>query len=538
MLNQIQGPIPRRYVALLTFFAFVAFFLWRGFEIIPQKTVGRFDYVPSSYDWGKAKVYHPVTDMKKLPQGKPVAFPKVQLRKKSGRPDATTAARKQAVKHAAVKSWEAYKTHAWTKDQLMPLSGKGLETFSGWSAQLVDALDTLWIMGLKEDFYLAVKEVAVIDWAKTKDNKDINLFEVTIRYLGGLIAAYDLSQEPVLRAKAVELGDALYATFDTPNRLPSHWLNYDRAKKGVQQADESMSAAAGGTLCMEFTRLSQITGDSKYYDATERIKQFFYRFQNDTSFPGMWPVTQNYREEKMIESRYTIGGSADSMYEYLVKMDPLLGGLDPQYPEMAVKALDTIKQYLLYRPMTEKDKNILMAGNALMDHGNVQHIPEMQHLTCFAGGMYALAGKLYKRDDFVDVGSRLTAGCVWAYDSFASGIMPEAADLVACKEIDGPCPYDEVLAPLSHDPRLPPGFLSVRSNHYLLRPEAIESVFYMWRITGDQSWRDTAWRMWENLVRETETELAFAIVEDVTVSLGSKGDVMEVSFLFFSPTEI
>lgn len=529
MLNQIQGRVPRRYVALLAFVAFAAFFLWSGFDVVPRRsTVGRFKYVPSSYDWSKAKVYHPVTDMKVLPQGTPITFPKVQLRKTSEHQDATSIARKQAVRNAFIKSWEAYKTHAWTKDELQPLSGQGKETFSGWSAQLVDALDGLWILDLKDDFFLAVKEVAVIDWTKIKDDKAINLFEVTIRYLGGLIAAYDLSQEPVLRAKAIELGDALYATFDTPNRLPSHWLDYDKAKKGDQIADEEMSGAAGGTLCMEFTRLSQITGDSKYYDATERIKQFFHRFQNETSLPGIWPVTMNFREEKMIESRYTLGGSADSMYEYLVKMTPLLGGLDPEYPEMAIKALDTIRDNLLYRPMTLKDDNILMAGNALVDHGNVEHIADMQHLTCFAGGMYALAGKLFKRDDYIGLASRLTLGCVWAYDSFASGIMPEAADLVACKKIDGPCPYDEVLAPLTHDGRTPPGFLNVRARHYLLRPEAIESVFYMWRVTGDQVWRDTAWKMWENIVRETETELAFAIVEDVTVSMGTKGDVMEV----------
>ncbi|KKP00822.1 hypothetical protein THAR02_07077 [Trichoderma harzianum] len=532
IFNQIQGRVPRRYVALVAFFFFVALFLWSGFDVVPRSpTVGRFKYVPSSYNWAKAKVYHPVKDMKMLPQGTPVTFPKVQLKNHSENQDATSSTRKQAVKNAFIKSWEAYKTHAWGKDQLQPLSGGGKDTFSGWMAQVVDALDTLWIMDLKEDFYLAVKEVAVIDWATTHDNNVINLFEVTIRYLGGLLAAYDLSQEPVLRAKAIELGDALYATFDTPNRLPSHWLDYSKAKNGQQTADDSMSGAAGGTLCMEFTRLSQITGDPKYYDATERIKQFYYRFQNETSLPGLWPVTMNFRDEQLIETRYTIGAGADSMYEYLVKMPVLLGGLDPQYPEMAIKALDTARDYLLYRPMTPKDENILMAGNALVDHGNVQRIYEMQHLTCFAGGMYAMAGKLFKRDDYVDLGSRLSSGCVWAYDSFASGIMPEAADLVGCKKLDGPCPYDETFLPLSNDPRLPPGFVNVKAKHYLLRPEAIESVFYMYRITGDQVWRDTAWRLWENIVRETEVDLAFAIVEDVTVSKGTNGDVMETFWL-------
>lgn len=336
-------------------------------------------------------------------------------------------------------------------------------------------------------------------------------------------------------AKAVELGNTLYATFDTPNRLPSHWLDYEKAKQGTQTADDRMSGAAGGTLCMEFTRLSQITRDPKYYDATERITSFFRRFQNDTAIPGMWPIWMNYRDEGMLPSSYSIAGSADSLYEYLVKMHPLLGG-NSEYPEMAIKALDTIRDNILFRPMVPGDVNILMAGEAEIDeNGKVTLTADMGHLTCFAGGMYALAGKLFSREDYLDLGSRLTAGCVWEYDAMPSGIMPEGALFVACPTLE-PCPFDAERMPPTDDPRRPGGFLSVKSRSYLLRPEAIESVFYMWRITGDQVWRDTAWRMWENVVRETETELAFAIVKDVTVSLGEKGDSMEVSFLSLPPS--
>lgn len=538
MLSQLQGPIPRRYVALLFFVVCIALFLWSGFDIIPRRVTAprfKYPYMPSSYDWSKAKIYHPPTDMKKLPTGSPKPLPKIQSKQSAGQ-DAINNARKEAVKKAVVKSWGAYKQYAWTKDELMPLSAKGKESFSGWSAQLVDALDTLWIMGLKDDFNLALKEVALIDWSKTKSGGVVNLFEVTIRYLGGLLAAYDLSQEPILLAKAVELGNTLYATFDTPNRLPSHWLDYEKAKQGTQTADDKMSGAAGGTLCMEFTRLAQITGEDKFYDAVERLNMFFRRFQNETTLPGMWPIWMNYRDEAMLESSYSIAGSADSQYEYLVKMHPLLSGLNPEYPEMAIKALDTIRDNLLFRPMTPKDDNILFAGSLKINGNDTQFNADMDHLTCFAGGMYALAGKLFTRDDYLDLGSRLTAGCVWEYDAMPSGIMPESATFVACEKLDGPCPFDAERMPPTNDPRKPGGFLSVKGRHYLLRPEAIESVFYMWRITGDQIWRDTAWRMWENVVRETETELAFAIVKDVTISLGEKGDSMEVSFLCLSPS--
>ncbi|CAM1500943.1 Fc.00g101050.m01.CDS01 [Cosmosporella sp. VM-42] len=528
MLSQIQGRVNRRYVVIFVF-ACLSLFLWISFSpSFPKSTtVGSIEYVPSSYDWSKNEVFFPVTDMKSPPAGTPQTFPPLQAKSKE---DGHSRARKAAVKKAFVKSWEAYKTHAWGQDELMPLSGKGKQSLSGWSAQLVDAMDTLWIMDLKEDFQKTVEEVARIDWSRTSD-KFLNLFEVTIRHLGGLVAAYDLSGQEIILNKAIELGDMLYATFDTPNRLPSHWLYFDKAKSGKQQADESMSGAAGGSLCLEFTRLSQITGDPKYYDATERIKQFFYKNQNSTRIPGLWPHLMNYREETMDTAQFTLGAGADSQYEYLPKMHALLGGLDPEYEQMTTEALLTAKDTLLYRPMTRKDDNILMAGNAAMHKGHqIELSAEMQHLTCFAGGMYALAGKLLKRDDFVDIGSRLTAGCVFGYDSFPTNIMPEISQLVPCEKLDGPCPYDETKIS-KHQSDLPDGFARVRDPRYLLRPEAIESVFYMWRITGDQEWREAAWRMWEGIAKEAETEMAFAAVGDVRHHASTQADSMETFWL-------
>ena len=548
-MNQFQGRLGRRYVAVIVFVC-VCLFLWRGLDFATPigdsysatsggttstspKTVDSFKYIPSTDDWSKAQVFYPVEDMMSPPSGTPKRLPRVQAHSSSSiLADDVSAKRKQAVKAKFVKSWEAYKTHAWTKDELQPLSGKGKQSISGWSAQLVDAMDTLWIMDLKDEFRRAVKEVAIIDWSKTGDPK-INLFEVTIRYLGGLLAAYELSQEPALLAKATELGDALYATFDTPNRLPSHWLYYEAARKGEQQADTSMSGAAGGSLCLEFTRLSQITGDPKYYDATERIKKFFFRVQNETKIPGLWPHDMNYREETADDSRFNLGAGMDSMYEYLPKMHALLGGLDPEYETMVTTALDAARDNILFRPMTPNEDDILMAGSVTINDGKATMMPEMEHLTCFVGGMYGLAGKLLSRDDYVDLGSRLTNGCVWAYNAFETNIMPENSQLVACDSIDSPCEYDsdKLDKARTKNPPLPDGFVRVRDSRYMLRPEAIESVFYMWRITGDHTWRDAAWRMWEGIVRETETELAFASIEDVRVRASSKADSMETFWM-------
>ncbi|OAQ70742.1 endoplasmic reticulum mannosyl-oligosaccharide 1,2-alpha-mannosidase [Pochonia chlamydosporia 170] len=530
----LQGPPARRYIALAVFFL-LAIILWQGFTPSrlalksPASSHG-IHYVPSTTDWSKAKIFFPPNNTVPLPSGKPKTLPRVQARATAQGKDGVSKTRKEAVKKAVVKSWNAYKQYAWGQDELMPLSGKGKTTFSGWSAQLVDALDTLWIMGLKDDFYQAVKEVAKINWSKI-DGGTINVFEVTIRYLGGLLSAYDLSGEKVLLKKAIELGDALYMAFDTPNRLPTHWLSYSKAERGETTGDVSISGAASGSLCVEFTRLSQITGDNKYYDATERVKQFFYETQNHTKAPGLWPWDMNFRTGKIEDGFFTFGAGADSQYEYLPKMHALLGGLDPEYVEMTITSLDAGRDKLLFKPMTPKDEDILMAGNLDTFTGNREKTAQMQHLTCFAGGMYALAGKLVERKDYVDLGARLTAGCVWGYDSFPTNIMPESTELIRCEKIDKPCPYQADLFSGRTSDTIPGGFVRVEDPKYMGRPEAIESVFYMWRVTGDSVWRDAAWRMWEGIVKETETELAFASITDATTHGSSKTDSMETFWI-------
>ncbi|PFH61820.1 hypothetical protein XA68_16154 [Ophiocordyceps unilateralis] len=563
MLNQqMQSRFGRRLGALFVLAGLALILTFLLGRVGPRMTTaGSVRYVASSFDWSRVKPSHPVARIRRPPSGRAKTLPRVQARtRSSGHDDEVARARRDAVRRAFVKSWEAYKAHAWGKDELMPLSGKGRMTFSGWAVQLIDALDTLWIMGLHDDFKLALREVAVVDWSKTQDGKPLDVFEVTIRYLGGLLAAYDLSAEPVLLSKAVELGDMLYAAFDTPNRLPTRWLDQARARSGQQKADANMPTAAAGSLCLELTRLTQLTGDARYYDAGERVKQFFRRAQTDTKVPGLWPRVVDLRDETADGDVFTLGAGADSLYEYLPKMYALLGGLDAQYEDMATRALDAAHQRLLFRPATPKDDKVLMAGRLAWDDGRATLTPEMQHLTCFAGGTYALAGRLVSRNDYVALGSRLTSGCVWAYDSFATNIMPEIAELVACDRLEGPCRLhddddddddDDEDEDGGHDTssssssstrglptvttggreNLPAGFVRVRDPRYLLRPEAVESVFYLWRVTGHQVWRDAAWRMWEGIVRETETELAFASVEDVRVRGSAKADSMETFWL-------
>lgn len=178
-------------------------------------------------------------------------------------------------------------------------------------------------MGLHDEFRAAVKAIEVIDFS-TCALEEINVFETTIRYLGGFLAAYDLSggQYPALLQKAGEIGDMLYVAFDTPNRMPITRWNFKAAAAGApQEASENMLVAEIGSLTLEFTRLSQLTGDPRYFDAVQRIMDIFDAQQSRTKLPGMWSVVVNAKKEDFMSGTgFTIGGMADSLYEYLPKV--------------------------------------------------------------------------------------------------------------------------------------------------------------------------------------------------------------------------
>ena len=175
--------------------------------------------------WSQLPEHFPVPTQNiiQLPTGKPKAIPRIQyaFKDESVADKASREEKLDIIKNAFTFSWGGYKKKAWMHDELSPISGKHRNPFCGWGATLVDTLDTLWIMDLKEDFEEAVEAVNEIDFTTSARN-DIPLFETVIRYLGGLIAAFDISGGTyrVLLDKAVELADILMGSFDTPNRMP------------------------------------------------------------------------------------------------------------------------------------------------------------------------------------------------------------------------------------------------------------------------------------------------------------------------------
>lgn len=230
--------------------------------------------------------------------------------------------RRQAVEEVFQHAWSGYRTHAWLKDEVAPISGGSRNSFGGLAATLVDALDSLWIMGLQEDFEDAVRAVAQIDFSRSEETV-VNVFEYTIRYLGGLLGAFEISERkyPVLLDQAIEVGEMLYAAFDTPNRMPvTRWDWKSSAEGQAMQASDAQLVAELASLSLEFTTLSRLSKDDKYYDAIQRITDELQKAQNQTKLPGMWPVVVDARTPSFSgDHTFTLGAMSDSLYEYLPK---------------------------------------------------------------------------------------------------------------------------------------------------------------------------------------------------------------------------
>ncbi|KAI9761759.1 MAG: hypothetical protein M4579_000853 [Chaenotheca gracillima] len=549
----------QRWILGALIFALVIFFC---FSLGPKTEYGGQDFAqplksftfPPKVDnrpqWQKRAQRHPVTSFISLPSSTTAkSVPRIQhpFGSESFRASRVRLERRDAVKANFNQTWAAYKEYAWLWDELRPISAEHRDNFCGWAVSLIDALDTLWIMDMREEFAQAVKATAAIDFTAAKCRL-VSVFETTIRVLGGLLGAYDISGEayPALLAKAEEIGEFLFSAFDTPNRMPVlqwDWKAYIEDES--QFAGSTVPLADLGSLTLEFTRLSQLTGNPKYFDAVQRITDLFEETQDKTKLPGLWPRSVDaYTPGCDFDNIFSVGSMADSMYEYLPKQHLILGGHSKQYRKMFERSMDMMKKHVFYRPMTKGNDDILFAGDVtVFDDGHTLLRPNGEHLKCYVGGMVGIGARAFKRPKDLAIARRLVDGCIWAYQNTATGLMPEKFTTVRCDSTDS-CEWNEeqwqaqILVEGNHwdsdDPkesiqrrRLTPGYTGFTDKRYLLRPEAIESIFILYRLTGDTTLQDRAWDMWEAIQKVTRTDFANAPTVDVTMPTARLDDSME-----------
>jgi mannosyl-oligosaccharide alpha-1,2-mannosidase len=222
-----------------------------------------------------------------------------------------------------------------------------------------------------------------------------------------------------------------------------------------------------------------------------------------------------------------MGSASDSAYEYLLKTHLLYGSKDTTYGEMWQKAGPKITQNILFQPMAPNNSELLLPGvlsaTAIQRQGKTEASLNLEgkteHLTCFLGGHFAISSRLYNNPEDLAIAAKLTNGCVWAYSSTRTGIAPDSWSVHLCKKNPMDCPWNERTFTDAQRPHasnnIPQGFLNIDRRDYILRPEAIESVFIMYRATGDPIWREKGWQMFTSIRDATRTKYGHAAIQDV-----------------------
>ncbi|KAF1813171.1 hypothetical protein P152DRAFT_506845 [Eremomyces bilateralis CBS 781.70] len=436
---------------------------------------------------------------------------------------AGTIDRAGAVKEAFQFAWDGYFKYAYPNDELRPVSNTYSNSRNGWGASAVDSLSTACIMRLPEVIDTILKHVSEVNFSRTGDL--VNLFETTIRYLGGLLSGYDLLTGPLsdlcldqelvngLLDQAQNLADILSVAFRTRTGIPFNRLNItDNGLVG----DGTNHIATIGTLVLEWTRLSDILGDPKYGSLAEKAESYLLDPQPPAGepFPGLIGTTVNISTGEIMESSGSWGGGDDSFYEYLIKMYTY----DPQrfsvYRDRWILAVDSTITYLQSHPSSRPDLTFVAAF-----HGTTP-INSSSHLACFHGGNFILGGLVLNRTAYIDFGLKLVNGCHQTYVATATRIGPEGFSWDT----------SAILKPKDEDFKTH-GFY-ITGGSYALRPEVIESYYYAYRATGDQQYQEWAWDAFVAINATTRTASGFSSISDVDVPGGGKKLDMQESFLF------
>jgi mannosyl-oligosaccharide alpha-1,2-mannosidase len=393
-------------------------------------------------------------------------------------------------------AWQGYVAKAWGKDEINPVSGTSQSFFvegHDLGLSLVEALDTLWTMGLDAEFQ------AGVDWVKANLDFDVNgeaqVFETNIRLVGGLISAHLACGDPVLLAKAKDLADRLLKAFDaSPHGLPWRYVNL---KTGAVR-DPETNLAEIGTYITEFGVLGQLTGDDRYFKIAKRAMKHAL---DRRSKIGLMAANIDARTGEFTSRAASIDVYADSFYEYLWDAWALFGDEDCKRWAQectAAQLAHQAKRYdgRLWFPMVD------------FETGAVLNTAQSE-LAGYYAGLLGQVGHKAEGDDYLASFTELQA-------SF--GVIPESIDIA------------------SRQPR---------RKHTGLRPEYADACLNLWLLDRNDRYRALAAIHYREMKTTSRAAFGYTALKDITTRPMTQGDncpgywwseQMKYYYLLFSDT--
>mmetsp|Transcript_117309 Transcript_117309/g.190906 ORF Transcript_117309/g.190906 Transcript_117309/m.190906 type:complete len:520 (+) Transcript_117309:42-1601(+) len=416
--------------------------------------------------------------------------------------------RAEEVRDAIRHLWAGYKEVGWGADVVGPISGAGRDIYGRVGMFIIDTLDTLWLAGLHNEFADGEKWVSELRLDIQNHSARSSFFEMTIRGLGGLLSAYALSGHHVFLEKATLLGDRLLQAFPKPGS--SHlWPAAAIDVHNVSDVEvvhtwnptTSFLAEAGSNV-LEFDYLSDATANQQYQLAAESVLNRLVKLSNsekETLAPlELDPYSLTIRGEKV-----SVGAAGDSYYEYLLKRYLQSGCTEQQLLSTWKDAMRAMRAALLGQ---SADGLTYIKSEATREapgvYGSHHVLDRMEHLACFVGGMLAIASHYVPTEEVEDwwlpTGIEITRTCFEMYKQSSTGLAPETV-------------YFEKASMHGPDQH----YMRGSDRHYRLRPETLESLFYLHRITGNTTYREWSWTIFQAINNKTKTKYGFAEVYDV-----------------------
>ncbi|MFL6334907.1 MAG: glycoside hydrolase family 47 protein [Pyrinomonadaceae bacterium] len=374
-------------------------------------------------------------------------------------------------------AWRGYERYAWGHDELRPLS----KTARDWYAEplymtQVDALDTLILMGFRQE---ADRDRGfVVEHLNFDRDIYVQNFEITIRHLGGLLSAYQLTNDKRLLRLAEDLGNRLLPAFDSPTGIPYRFVNLRTGKV----RGEVTNPAEAGTLLIEFGTLAKLTRKPVFYAKAKRALVETYRRRSAIGLVGS---RINVETGEWVGKTSHISGGIDSYYEYLLKC------------------------WLLFRD--EDCRRMWLASVAAVN----------RHLADDAGG------ELWYGYADMQTGRR-TATSYGALDAFFPAVLALSGDTARARRLQASSLKMWRLSGIEPE-QLNYRTMRIEAAGYPLRPEIVESAYYLQRLTGDPRYLREGAEMFEDFVRHCKTETAYAALKSVETK--EQEDGMQ-SFLF------
>ncbi|KAF5736324.1 Alpha-mannosidase 3 isoform 1 [Tripterygium wilfordii] len=465
--------------------------------------------------------------------------------------DSNWIARQQKVKEAFIHAWSGYEKFAMDYDELMPVSQRGVDGLGGLGATVVDALDTAMIMGADEVVSKAGSWIEKHLADRISQKGQVNLFETTIRVLGGLLSAYHLSggeqglnsmqkgpKPAVYLETAKNLADRLLSAFtSSPTSIP--FADVILRDASAHPAPDGLSSTSEvSTLQLEFNYLSTISGNTNY--SIEGMKVLAH-LKTLPKVEGLVPIYISPHSGEFSGDNIRLGSRGDSYYEYLIKvwlqMRAHEGSNVTYLHDMYEEAMKGVRHLLVRKSIP----NGLVFVGELPYGSNGAFSPKMDHLVCFLPGTLALGAtkgttkeKAMKENlltfedlENLKLAEDLAKTCFEMYSVTSTGLAPEIAYFHTEEFSEGGLDGGNKSSEFVNDI-----IIKRADRHNLLRPETVESLFFLYRITEDPKYREWGWQIFEAFEKFTRVDSGgYSSLDDVTVIPPHKRDKMETFFL-------